>query len=65
MSSKIIFLQHEYAEVFFHEALHPDAEELNRRDNFLFELSQTCQYWRDGSDLVSKIPDIDIAALTV
>lgn len=63
MSGSRIFLQHEYAAAFFDRALNPDLEELRCRDVFLSDLAQTCPYWREGTDLVSEIPDIDIAAL--
>ena len=63
MNSCRVFLQHEFAQAFFDEALHPDTAELSRRDSFISELTRTCQYWNEGSDLVSEIPDIDVAAL--
>ena len=58
-----VYLQHEYAHNFFYSALHPNVDELRRRDAFFAELENTFRYWSDGSDLVAEIPDIDVASL--
>lgn len=58
-----IRLQHEYAARFFEEAMNPDLEELRQRDAFFAILEQECPVHTEGTDLVSEIPDIDVAAL--
>lgn len=58
-----IRLQHEYATRFFEEAMNPDMDELRQRDAFFANLELECPVRIEGSDLISEIPDIDIAAL--
>lgn len=58
-----IRLQHEYAMRFFEEAMNPDMEELRQRDAFFANLEQECPVHIESGDLVTEIPDIDIAAL--
>lgn len=63
MYGSTILLQHEYAQSFFEEAMCPDIEELERRDAFLTRLQQECPIHTEGTDLVTEIPDVDIAML--
>ena len=58
-----IRLQHEYAARFFEEAMNPDIEELQQRDAFFESLERECPIRVEGTDLVSEIPDIDVATL--
>lgn len=58
----IIGLQHKHAFQFFEEAMHPDLEELRRRDAFLAKLERECPVRIEGTDLVTTIPDIDVVA---
>lgn len=55
-----VLLQHDLAQHFFYESLHPDADELQRRDLFISEIERECSYRDDGNDLVAEIPDIDL-----
>lgn len=55
----MIRLPHE----FFEEAMRPDIEELKRRDAFLTRLQQECPIQTDGMDLITEIPDVDVATL--
>lgn len=57
----IIGLQHRNAARFFEEAMHPDLEELQQRDAFLAKLERECPVRTEGSDLITTIPDIDVA----
>ena len=59
----IIGLQHQHAGRFFEEAMHPDLEELRKRDAFLARLEQKYPVRIEGGDLIATIPDINIAAL--
>lgn len=58
-----VLLQHEYAQAFFDAALHPDLEELRRRDRFFEQIAQDTPYYDDDGDLVTEIPDIDVKLL--
>lgn len=58
----IIGLQHKHSFQFFEEAMHPDLEELRRRDAFLAKLERECPVRIEGTDLVTTIPDIDVVA---
>lgn len=58
-----ILLQHEHAQEFFESALHPDLEELRRRDRFFEKIAQEISYFDDDGDLVAEIPDIDVRLL--
>jgi len=58
-----IYLQHEYALHFFEEAIHPDIEELKRRDSFFESLQQEYSIRVEGTDLIFTIPDINISML--
>jgi len=58
-----VFLQHEYAQMFFEAALHPDLEELRRRDRFFEQIAQETPYYDDDGDLITEIPDIDVELL--
>lgn len=58
-------LQHTYAQSFFDAAMHPDLDELQRRDDFLAELEAAYPIHTEGTDIVAEIPDIDITALMV
>lgn len=62
-SSCTIRLQHERAQSFFDEAMHPNLDELHRRDDFLADLAITYPVCTEGTDLVVKISDIDITSL--
>lgn len=53
-----VYLQHEYAKSFFDDAIHPDLNELARRDAFLEKIHQELQIYVDGSDLVAEIQDV-------
>ena len=55
-----IKLQHEFAQAFFDEAMHPDTEALDRRDRFFAEAEKSCPYRNEGNDLVAEIPDINL-----
>lgn len=46
-----IELQHDQAQAFFEEALHPDLEELQRRDAFLEQLEQEMNLQIHGSSI--------------
>lgn len=58
-----IELQHDQAQTFFEEALHPDMEELQRRDAFFEQLEEEMDYQIDGANITIEIPDVDIDAL--
>lgn len=58
-----VLLQHNEAKAFFEEARHPNLEALQRRERFFEEIQQTLHLRREGSDLITTIPDLDIAAL--
>lgn len=58
-----IELQHDQAKAFFEEVLHPDMEELQRRDAFFERLEQEINYQVNGSSITMEIPDVDIDML--
>ena len=58
----IVGLQHQHAGRFFEEAMHPDLEELRKRDAFLARLEQKYPVRIEGGDLIATIPDVDVAA---
>ena len=58
-----IRLQHDLAQSFFNDALHPNMDELRRRDSAIAELDKVHPFRNEGTDLVAEIPDIDIEAL--
>lgn len=62
-SNCVIRIEHEYAQSFFDEAMHPDLDELRRRDAFLAELEETCPVHIEKEDFVVEISEIDIISL--
>lgn len=42
--------------------MHPDLEELRKRDAFLARLEQKYPVRIEGGDLIATIPDVDVAA---
>lgn len=55
-----ILLQHNGAKMFFDEALHPNIDELLKRDQFLEKIQDEYQIRCVGTDWVMEILDIDI-----
>lgn len=58
-----IYLQPDYAETFFNNALHPNYDYLSSRDEFIARESEVHPYWMEGDRVVTEIPDIDWDAL--
>ena len=53
-------LEHDQAQSFYESAMHPDIDELTRRDQFLQRVKRELPY---RTDIIATIPDIDIDAL--
>lgn len=60
ISSGIVRVSHQ----FFEEAMHPDLDELRRRDEFLNRIASEMNIRYEGDDIVADIPDIELEALT-
>lgn len=58
-----IRLCHKSAQQFFRKAMHPDIEELKRRDDFIEEFLGEYQVYTDGTDFVIEIPDVDVTSM--
>lgn len=58
-----IQLDHSRAQEFFDSCMHPDIDELERRDTFLAEIARSLTDRTEGDDLVEEIPNIDISSL--
>lgn len=58
-----IDLEHDFAASFFENAMHPNVEELQRRDAFFSRMQEEFPCWVEGTDIVAEIPDFDIAEL--
>ena len=56
-------LEHDQAQSFYESAMHPDIDELTRRDQFLQRVKRELPYRTEGTDIIATIPDIDIDAL--
>lgn len=59
----VIKLEHEQAKAFIEQAIHPDLEELARRDATLKKMAEECPIRIEGTTIIAKIPDTDIAAI--
>lgn len=59
MNNGVIRVSHQ----FFEDAMHPDLEELRRRDEFFHRLDTEMNLRYEGDDMIVDISDIDVEAL--
>lgn len=62
MSARIL-LEHERAKEFFEQTMHPDLDELRRRDAAIAKMNAECPIRVEGTSIIVDIPDIDIASI--